>query len=290
MTDSSKVSNPEAVLRRVLLALGPYREDVILIGGWVPYLYQRFGGYPDWQAEIARTVELDLVIPSELEPGSRPPLAMILTDAGFSARPGNQGALWESDKADDEMIEFFTPHHGTARQVGRPRLIGGQASLAAISLVQLPLLVEETRTLAIGATRKAPLTVRVPTLGGYILNKALTFTARLSSSDDGIARAAKDIVYMRDVTAGGEDVRAQVGSDIDLLIKNNKSRTKLLNTASKTVHDLTVGRSRVFDAAVEQLEVYHSFSSESAARADLLGNMEMLRDLLGLTGRRPTRR
>ncbi|MDP9200419.1 MAG: hypothetical protein M3P26_00600 [Gemmatimonadota bacterium] len=42
-------------LQRVLVALGPYRDDVILIGGWVPYLYQRFGGFSHWEVDIART-------------------------------------------------------------------------------------------------------------------------------------------------------------------------------------------------------------------------------------------
>lgn len=46
-------SDSDALLHRVLLALGPYREDVILIGGWVPYLYQRFGGFSEWKVEIA---------------------------------------------------------------------------------------------------------------------------------------------------------------------------------------------------------------------------------------------
>ncbi len=285
MTDNVKASGSrrdaesEAVLRRVLRALGPYRDDVILIGGWVPYLYQRFGDFSDWRAEIARTTELDLVIPSELDAGPRPLLATILTDAGFTASKGTQGALWVGERPEDE-IEFFTPHQGTARQIGRPRIISGQTSIAAVALLQLPLLVEETRTLTIGTARTNPLTVRVPTLGAYVLNKALTFTARLSASDGGIAKAAKDIVYMRDVTAGGEDVRVAVGNDIKSLMKTDKSRKSLLEAAHRGVHGLTVGRGRVLDAAVEQLEINHRFSSEGAARADLIGNMEILSNLL----------
>jgi len=278
-------------LRRVLMALGPYREDLILIGGWVPYLYQRFGGFPEWQMEIARTVELDLVVPSELATARRPPLAKILGDAGFSPISRKEGAIWIRDGVDDEMIEFFTAHEGTARQIGRPRNITGQTALAAISLTQLPLLTEETRTLAIGAdVGNATLTVRVPTLGGYILNKALTFMERLSASGDGVLKAAKDIVYMRDVMAGGENVRAQVQSDINLLVKRNKSRVSLVKTAGDRVQQLKVGTSRVLDAAVSQLAAQHRFSSDSAAKADLLGYIEILADLLSAIRQRRGRR
>lgn len=280
-------ADSEAVLRRVLVALGPYREDLILIGGWVPYLYQRFGGFPEWQMEIARTVELDLVVPSQLATARRPPLAKVLGDAGFSPISGTEGAIWVRDGVDDEMIEFFTAHQGTARQIGRPRSISGQAAIAAISLTQLPLLTEETRTLAIGGNMgNASLTVRVPTLGGYLLNKALTFVERLSASDDGVLKAAKDIVYMRDVMAGGENVRAQVRSDINLLVKRNKARLILVKTARQRVQQLTVSTSREFDVAVSQLAIQHRFGSESEARADLLGHIELLSDLLGEIGKR----
>jgi hypothetical protein len=37
------------VLRRVLMPLRPYLEDVVLIGGWVPFLYlDRVGKAPMW--------------------------------------------------------------------------------------------------------------------------------------------------------------------------------------------------------------------------------------------------
>ncbi|MGI8402727.1 MAG: GSU2403 family nucleotidyltransferase fold protein [Gemmatimonadaceae bacterium] len=282
-------ADSEAVLSRVLLALGPYREDVILIGGWVPYLYQRFGGFPEWRVEIARTIELDLVVPSPLAITDRPPLAQILEGAGFTSSSANQGSIWVRQDADDEMIEFFTPHQGTGRQLGRPRPIGGQISLAAISLTGLPLLTEQTRDLAIaGGPEGESLAVRVPILGAYLLNKALTFTDRLSAADGGLAKAAKDIVYIRDVIAGGEAVQAQVRSDIELLVKRHKSRSGLVKTARDRVHQLTVGSSRLVDTAVAQIVIQHRFGSDGAARADLVGNMELLANLLDEIAERPS--
>lgn len=277
-------------LRRVLAALGPYREDLVLIGGWVPYLYQQFGGFPEWRVEIARTIELDLVVPSPLATEERQPLAEILVGAGFSAISRNEGAVWVREGAGDEMIEFFTAHHGTARQIGTPRPVAGQAALTAISLTHLALLTEETQALTIGANGGKELTVRVPTLGGYVLNKALTFMERLSASDHGVSKAAKDIAYIRDVMAGGERVRSQVRSDIEVLVKRVKSRRGEIRTARERLRQFSDGSSRVLDAAVSQVALQHRFSSDSAARADLVGNIEMLSVLLSEIQRKPGRR
>ena len=273
-------ANSGVALRRVLAALGPYREDLVLIGGWVPYLYQQFGGFPEWQVEIARTIELDLVVPSPLTAEQRQPLAEILVRAGFSAILRNEGAVWVREGAGDEIIELFTAHHGTARQIGTPRPVAGQTALAAISLTHLALLTEETQTLTIGSYGGEELTVRVPTLGGYVLNKALTFLERLSASDHGVSKAAKDIAYIRDVMAGGERVRSRVRSDIKVLVKRVKSRKSQIRTARDRLSHLTTDSTRVFDAAVGQVALQHGFRSDAAARADLLGYIEILSDLL----------
>ena len=279
----SALSHPasEGALRRVLTALGPYRKDLILIGGWVPYLYQRFGKFPEWKTGIARTIELDLAVPPNLSPADRPPLATILSTAGFSPVPANSGAIWIRDDADDEMIEFFTAHQGTARQIGKARSITGQSDLAAISLTHLSLLTEETRTLEIGASSDgATLFVRVPSLGGYVLNKAVTFTDRLSTSDGGVLKAGKDIGYLRNVMAGGEKVRDQVRTDIAQLAKRSISPMNLVATAEDRVRRLTNDPGGALDAAVSQLQEQHRWPSESAAKADLLGYIEILADLL----------
>lgn len=42
MTEPSRY---EAALRRILHTLAPYGDDLVVIGGWVPYLYQRYGGF-----------------------------------------------------------------------------------------------------------------------------------------------------------------------------------------------------------------------------------------------------
>jgi len=227
-----------------------------------------------------------MFVPSPLAAADRPSLADILREAGFKTTPGNGGAFWIRKGATDEMIEFFTVHHGTARQLGRPHEISGQTALAGIALQHLSLLTDDTRTLEIEPdTGHGSLTVRVPTLGGYVLNKALTFIERLSVREEGILKAAKDVVYIRDVMAGGEAVRAEVRSDITVLVNRNKSRQNLVKTARNRLHRLTTGPDSVLEAAVRQLTVQHRFRSEDAAKADLIGYLEILSVILDESGR-----
>lgn len=43
----------EQAFRRVLWLLRGYLPDLVIIGGWVPYLYKRFGGDP-WKGRQSR--------------------------------------------------------------------------------------------------------------------------------------------------------------------------------------------------------------------------------------------
>lgn len=86
-------SQGERQLRDVLLSLGEYRGDVTVIGGWVPYLYQRYGGFHDWKTNIARTTEVDVVVPSPLERRDRKPLAKVLEESGFVPTANTAGAV-----------------------------------------------------------------------------------------------------------------------------------------------------------------------------------------------------
>jgi hypothetical protein len=232
---------------------------------------------------------LDIVVPSPLTTAARPTLAEILHEAGFEKTSGGAGAIWIRKGKGEEMIEFFTSHTGTARQLGKTHRIAGQADLAAIALQHLSLLTDKTNTLEIRTAGKQTVDVRVPTLGGYVLNKALTFMDRLSAPGDQTSKAAKDIVYMRDVMAGGESVRHQVRADIELLVNRNKPRQNLLRTASDRLHRLKTSQHDVLDSAASQLATHHRIGSEDAAEADLTGYIDILSDLLSEIGQRPRR-
>jgi hypothetical protein len=60
----------EQMLRSILGELRPYQSDIVLIGGWVPYLYRHYGGFKPWRVPATLTFELDLLVPA---PGSGGP-------------------------------------------------------------------------------------------------------------------------------------------------------------------------------------------------------------------------
>ena len=85
----------EQVLRSILVELRPYRSDIVLIGGWVPYLYRRYGGFTGWGGVDSLTFELDVLVPQPLAPEGRSTIAHLLREAGFRPQSGaGPAAVW----------------------------------------------------------------------------------------------------------------------------------------------------------------------------------------------------
>jgi hypothetical protein len=109
----------EQALRRVLWTLRPYLPDLIVIGGWVPHLYRRYGGFTEWKSHLSGTAEVDVLVRDAMDSSSRTPLAEILEAAGFTTDDEGRGAVWENAPGTGEKIEFFIPHQGTHGQLVR---------------------------------------------------------------------------------------------------------------------------------------------------------------------------
>jgi hypothetical protein len=176
------VSHYEPALHRVLWELRPYLDDVVVIGGWVPYLYRQYGGFAAWAGRTSLTMEVDVLVSRPLAPGDRASIPEILRGSGF--RPSTDGggaAVWVGDVKSGEMIEFLVPHTGTARQMGDTVPVAAQQGLRAISLPGLGLMQRYRRRLPLPVETESGavvLDVSVPYLGAYVVNKASTFTAR----------------------------------------------------------------------------------------------------------------
>lgn len=112
-------SRYEPALRRILWTLRPYLDEMVIIGGWVPHLYRRHGGFSSWPAGLSLTAEVDVLVERPLPPGDRPMVAEILRESGFHTDvEGAAGAVWLGDVAAGEKIEFLVPHRGTGRRQG----------------------------------------------------------------------------------------------------------------------------------------------------------------------------
>jgi hypothetical protein len=140
----------EHSLQRILWELRPYLNDIVVIGGWVPYLYQRYGSFPAWRGRLALTAEVDILVSREVPPGDRPLIPVILESAGFEpVYATSSAAVWANEPERGEKVEFLVPHTGTYRELGSVVPVRAQRGMGAISLTTLEVLQRHTSTLRV---------------------------------------------------------------------------------------------------------------------------------------------
>jgi hypothetical protein len=276
------VSHYEPALHRVLWELRPYLDAVMVIGGWVPYLYSRYGGFVKWNGRTSLTAEVDVLLERPLPPGERASIADILRAGGFQPDEDGAGsAVWVGDVASGEVIEFLVPHTGTARQMGDTVPIAAQPGLRAISLPGLELMQRFKQTLPVPVitnTGSVVLPVNVPWLGAYLVNKASTFTRRQPHALAGSKRY-KDLLYLRDVMAAGAEVVRHVERELAELARDKKAAGEIRTGAN----NLRLAVNGSFEAdvqmAVAALREREPGRSETTTSAELQGHLKDLLDI-----------
>lgn len=272
----------EEALRRVLRTLQPYLRDVIVIGGWVPHLYRRFGNFAEWRSELSGTAEVDVLLPEQLPSMGRNTLGEILTRAGF--RSAVAGAVWENQIGTGEKIEFFLPHVGIATHQGTVRPVPHHRGVGAFALTDLDLLREYTNALSMAPWSDArpadELLLRVPTLGAYLVAKASTFLKRTPTTDGATQRRAKDLVYVHDVMAAGDEVMRRVQTDLIDIGRSVMGARRIAHATSQLAllherHPVLV------EAGHEMME--RDGVLEPEARSNVLGRIHDLIDMLNDT-------
>lgn len=170
----------ECTIGRVMQLLRDHLSDGVIIGGWVPHAYARWGADP-WGGRVAPTTTVD-----------------VLT--------GPSPSGWAARCPPDALITLVTPRTGPASPPG------------TISPSAVALLAAHTTTLSIPvaepAGRAGPLEIRLPRLGAYVANQALTVVARSARAMGPTPKQAKDLVYIHDVMAAGDAVRWRVENDM----------------------------------------------------------------------------
>jgi hypothetical protein len=274
----------ERGLQRVISVLAPYAEEIVIIGGWVPYLHRAFGDLPNWSGRLSMTREVDVLVPRALPPAGRDTIARVLRSAGFVAvaETGN-AAVWASDVQQGEKIEFLVPHAGTARTVGTIVGVLQQPGVGAIALDRLDLLQRHTQQLRLPAVddtdSSRSLKVRVPTLGAYVLNKAATFQARstVAGSTD-LPKRAKDLVYLHDVLAAGGHVMTLVETELRTIATGGRRDATVVARAISGLEGALMSGGGIMDAAREVSE--RDGVTVVAAAAGIRGRLDDLRELL----------
>jgi hypothetical protein len=266
----------------------------------VPYLYQHFGGFAAWHTPPTLTIEADILTPDELLPQKRPLVADSLRASGLV--PSNHilpAARWLAPPPRGEQVEFLAAHAGPMRNLGQARRIVGQEGISAVCLpgvavlgrhtttLRLPLRAGEARHLTPAspegpASQSPSVSVRVPQLGVFTLQKAATFAARLGSAGTHpTERAAKDLLYLRDIGAGGAAVAARVVQDVASATATDSEIAGLITVACANLEGVMRGalNSLLSDIARMRLEREANLSLD-AARADAAGHLSDLLDRL----------
>jgi hypothetical protein len=102
----------EHALQRILWELHSYLPDIVIIGGWVPYLHRRYGWAAAWNSALSLTAEVDVLVPANLPAHGRKSLAEILGGAGFKPTSSNDDAA---------AVRANDPRLGKAMRVDSPR-------------------------------------------------------------------------------------------------------------------------------------------------------------------------
>lgn len=188
------------IFAKLIKALSPYADDIVLIGGWVHALYladaNKAGERPSqWPIH---TDDIDFAIPPTLLRAGRATLVELALEAGFEFDASSvydqteeSPALFHKLKDGVVDLDFLT-------QADRPDVaipIEGQPDLVTHGYPDLHILTLHTQWLEIGTDLHPALDpavrIRVPVPGAYVLQKGLASQRRTSTM-----KAAKDLVYL----------------------------------------------------------------------------------------------
>lgn len=288
----------ESALHRVLRIVRPYLDDLILVGGWVPYLHQRYGNIRDWHGELSLTSELDMLVgASGLPANGRPPLAKILTAAGLTPtapyrqdRGGLQryadSAVWTGESGAGEAIEFLVAHTGPFRGSSAAVPIAGQPGIGAIMLPDIGLLERYATEIQIpvdGDDAQQVVTVRIPTLGAYFVNKACSFPKRMPPNGALVnSKRSKDLLYLRDLAAGGSNVFSVIAEDVRFMLNADDGAIQVtVDTAASNLEAIVRGAfANDLYGAAEMLAERETARTVPAAQSDVAGHLTDLFELL----------
>lgn len=175
------------------------------------------------------------------------------------------------------------PLRGPGREIGRVRAVGGQDRLGAIQLPYLDILGQFVTQLRIPIAAPGEKTVvadlNVPFLGAFLVTRGAIFQQR--SATAGTQKPGKDLLYIHDVLAGGEDVVARVASDLRTMVWDSQRVRDYVDYAANHV-SLALGNDSpaIREAAVmlAEREGMNMENARAAVRGFLTDFVEMLRE------------
>jgi hypothetical protein len=208
----------EEALKAVLVPLGPYLDQLVVSGSWVPFIYRRWLLKKPEGKGTVRTLDVDLAVRENL-PVVGQPLAEQLRRAGYRITRWPERPLWGDEGGDEPQVthfelrnapylELITPRHGRHRP-GTVHEV--QEGVGACELDYVEILLNDAQEAEIPGT---PLRVRVPTLAAYAYQKALTFPMRQDR-----AKKEKDLANLFDVLQNFPELHEEMLTELKALVR-----------------------------------------------------------------------
>jgi hypothetical protein len=218
------VAKIEDSLLLALEALKPYLPDIVISGGWVPFVYYSYLGTPRPARKPLGTKDVDITVSAKLSPGERPSLREILQNEhaeekrggmplGYFGPKGLEETIYEFTKDGVEIeLTFMTPRIG---QDERPATVI-PAGVVATLLRYVDVLLASNMKVRIKDQTSQGQAIDVeatfPTPEAYCYQKGLSFVDRASPE-----KKAKDLYYLFDLLANYPELRKRCEAEIPKL-------------------------------------------------------------------------
>ena len=208
-----KQSQEDKIISEFLNSIGPWREFIIIGGGFALFIYKLYLADPKLENNPVGTRDIDSLIHRKVPEISKKNIARHLQEAGFAHVfkdvdvPATEAYVKEIDGLEVE-IEFLTDS-ATRNDKNKNVLIGG---VVAQPLSYLTLSLQTTTEFQTYSSE----TGRVVSPGAWMFHKGLTFTRRNSSS-----KMLKDLYGIWYVATQLGDFSDQALAEFNMLTKQH---------------------------------------------------------------------
>lgn len=221
-----KQNQEDKIISEFLKSLGPWREFVVIGGGFALFIYKLYLANPKLENLPVGTRDIDSLLPRRVPEISKKNIAKHLHEAGFTHVfkdvdvPATESYVKEIDGLEVE-IEFLTDS-ATRNDKNKNVVIGG---VVAQPLSYLTLSLQMTSKFQTYSSEAG----RVVSPGAWMFHKVLTFTRRKSPS-----KMLKDLYGIWYVATQLGDFSDQALAELEMLTKQHP---KWFETLRKNLHN-----------------------------------------------------
>ena len=204
-------------LFKTLEVLRPYLSQIVIGGGWAPFLYYCYLAKNRGRTPVL-TRDIDFMVGHQVAGVGPKTIDEILTKEAKLTTAfknlDNPAVIHYEGTIDgvEVEIEFLTDQTGSQEE----KVLVVQKGLHAEALRYVSIIVENTLLLEVDDAESAigdgPLIVQVPKPAAYIFQKGLSFPARRDK-----LKASKDLYYIFDILAGIPDEYVFTEGDFEVL-------------------------------------------------------------------------